>query len=193
MHLSAIDMITQYRDHANQADREIAEELLELINTHPDCFERKPEEGAKHIAATVLVLSENLETALFMWHAKIKCWTQPGGHADGESNLYTVARKELAEETGITQAEFVTPLPLDIYRFDYPSEVFGYTKSIYNVTFAMTIKDGQVPNIMEPAKCLALRWATPDEAKMMLQETPDVRTLTLIEKWEKLRDGLKNK
>ena len=36
-----------------------------------------------------------------MHHKKLGMWRQPGGHADGDSNVLGVAFKEALEETGI--------------------------------------------------------------------------------------------
>ena len=37
-----------------------------------------------------------------MHHKKIEKWLQPGGHADGDTDLVSVARKECEEETGVS-------------------------------------------------------------------------------------------
>jgi 8-oxo-dGTP pyrophosphatase MutT (NUDIX family) len=36
-------------------------------------------------------------------HKKIGKWLQLGGHADGESNLFLVAKREVNEESGLTK------------------------------------------------------------------------------------------
>ena len=50
------------------------------------------------------------------------------------------------------------------------------------------LPEGQEPKILEPEKCEAMRWATPEEVKEMIQLTPDKDTERLIRKWVKLRD-----
>jgi len=58
-----------------------------IVSENQNCFEREPEDGAKHIAASVLLITRDFKEALFLWHTKIGKWTQPGGHADGNPDL----------------------------------------------------------------------------------------------------------
>jgi 8-oxo-dGTP pyrophosphatase MutT (NUDIX family) len=179
-----LDIVGQYRTAAPLDEYAVIDELIQYVTYREDCFERKHEEGAKHIATSVLLVTPDFQKALFLWHAKIKCWTQPGGHSDGDSDIHAVALKELEEETGVTGAKFASLIPLDIYRFDYAPEVFGYRKSIYNLFFVVILPTGQEPKIMEPDKCESMRWATPDEALEMIKGVPHEGTERLIRKWQ---------
>lgn len=167
-------------------EREMVAELIQYVSENPNCFEREAKDGAKHIAASVLLITRDFKRALFLWHTKIGRWTQPGGHADGNPDLQRVALKELEEETGIVDAQLVSPAPLDIYRFDYPKETFGYRKSIYNLCFAAFLPEGQEPKIMEPDKCKEMFLATPGEALEMIKTVRHEGTARLIQKWQAL-------
>lgn len=181
---SFLKLLKQYRDSAPYGEYSVIDELKEFVTKRPDCFERKPEEDARHIAASVLLLTPDFNKALFLWHTKIQRWTQPGGHADGDSDIHAVALRELEEETGISGAKLVSSIPLDIYRFSYPSNIFGYRKNIYNLFFVVTLPKGKEPKIMEPNKCEDMRWATIAEALKMIEEIPHEGTERLIMKWK---------
>jgi 8-oxo-dGTP pyrophosphatase MutT (NUDIX family) len=181
---SFLHLLRQYQDNSPLEERETIEELMDYVSSRVDCFDRKPEEGARHIAASVLLVTSDFRRALFLWHAKIQRWTQPGGHADGDPNIRAVALRELGEEVGVIGVKLASPIPLDIYRFDYPPEVFGYRKSIYNLCFIAVLPEGQEPRIMEPDKCEAMRWATPEEALAMIGVVPHEGTERLIRKWQ---------
>lgn len=185
-HQSFLELLEKYQDTAPLEEYGVIKELRDYVAEHTDCFERKREDGAKHIATSVLLVTPDIQKALFLWHTKIQRWTQPGGHADGNSDIHAVALKELEEETGIKNAKLATILPIDIYRFDYPSGVFGYQKSIYNLFFMAILPENQEPKIMEPNKCEAMRWATPEEAMDMIKIIPHEGTERLIQKWQTL-------
>ncbi|QQR78230.1 MAG: NUDIX domain-containing protein [Candidatus Moraniibacteriota bacterium] len=181
-----LQLLKEYELTASPDEKEAVAELIQYVSENPNCFGREAKDGAKHIAASVLLITRDFKKALFLWHTKIGRWTQPGGHADGNPDLQGVALKELEEETGITGAQLVRPAPLDIYRFDYPSEVFGYRKSIYNLCFAAFLPEGQEPKIMEPEKCKEMHLATPEEALVMIQSVHHEGTERLIRKWQAL-------
>lgn len=181
-----LQLLREYELAAPLNEKEIVAEFIQYVSENPHCFEREPKEGAKHIAASVLLVTRDFKKALFLLHTKIGRWTQPGGHADGNPDLEGVALKELEEETGITGAELVSPIPLDIYRFDYPQEIFGYQKSIYNLCFLAFLPERQEPKIMEPEKCKEMLFATPEKALAMIETVHHEGTERLIQKWQAL-------
>lgn len=183
---SFLQLLKEYDLTTSLDEKETVAELIKYVSENPSCFEREAKDGAKHIAASVLLITRDFKKALFLWHTKIGRWTQPGGHADGNPDLQSVALKELEEETGITGVKLVSSIPLDIYRFDYPQEIFGYRKSIYNLCFAAFVPEGQEPRIMEPEKCKEMCFATSEESLAMIQVVHHEGTERLIRKWQAL-------
>lgn len=173
-----IQMLEDYK--ASDFEKDVVNDLLSYVKKNPNCFERNHEEGAKHIAAAVLLVNDDNQ-ALFQWHKKLKAWTNPGGHADGDENIYAVALNELEEEVGIKDPE-ILPQPIEIRRYDYPKEVFGYSKSIYNLTFLAKLPKNQTPEICEPDKCAEIKWFAPEEARK-IQDSKQENTEHLIDKW----------
>lgn len=56
-----------------------------------------------HLTASALVVHPASGTVLLRWHARQQAWLQVGGHADpGEADALAIARREAAEETGLT-------------------------------------------------------------------------------------------
>lgn len=72
---------------------------IDFVEHHEDVFFR--ELSPAHVTGSAWVVSPDRSQVLMMHHKKLDQWFQPGGHADGESDILRVALKETAEETGI--------------------------------------------------------------------------------------------
>lgn len=71
-----------------------------------------------HFTASAFVLSPDSKSLLLIFHKKLKMWLQPGGHIEvTDSDLVESARREVCEETGLSQLEVVTPLfDIDVHH-----------------------------------------------------------------------------
>lgn len=90
--------------------------MLAFVDDHPDALRRSCEVG--HLTGSALVVDPSTGRTLVLFHAKVRRWLQPGGHADGDANLAAVALREATEETGIEGlAVHPVPIDLDVHRF----------------------------------------------------------------------------
>jgi 8-oxo-dGTP pyrophosphatase MutT (NUDIX family) len=95
--------------------------ILELVDTHEDIAVRTCRPG--HLTGSAFVVDPSRDAGLLLFHTKLQKWLQPGGHADGDTNLAAVALKEATEETGIEGLRVVGPaIDVDIHRVDPPAE-----------------------------------------------------------------------
>ena len=62
----------------------------------------------KHFTATTYLLDKNSKSTLLHWHKKIQTWLPPGGHIEINENPEEAARREIEEETGIFNADFIS-------------------------------------------------------------------------------------
>jgi 8-oxo-dGTP pyrophosphatase MutT (NUDIX family) len=74
--------------------------FLELIKEPNSFFRTHFEPG--HFTASAWVVNTQRTHTLLLRHAKLNRWLQPGGHADGVTDVANVAQRELAEETGLS-------------------------------------------------------------------------------------------
>ncbi len=92
--------------------------ILAFIDTHTDALHRSCAEG--HLTGSALVVDPSDRRVLLLFHAKMRRWLQPGGHADGDGDLARVSLREASEETGIDGLRVVTPaIDLDVHVFHH--------------------------------------------------------------------------
>ena len=92
-----------------------------LLAERPAPLDRRERPG--HFTASALLLNAKRDRLLLLHHAKLKIWVQPGGHADGNANLLSVALSEATEETGIAGLRiWGEAIDLDIHEVDPPKE-----------------------------------------------------------------------
>ena len=107
----------------------VVEKINDLVTSYPDCFERTCHPG--HITGSAWVLSQDRTQCLLVHHRKLDRWLQPGGHADGQSDVEKVALREAQEESGLTGLELqidgpdVLPLDIDIHRIPARQDTAG--------------------------------------------------------------------
>ncbi|MFV1989323.1 MAG: NUDIX hydrolase [Acidimicrobiales bacterium] len=95
--------------------------MLAFVDGHPDALHRSCAAG--HLTASAVVLSADSTKALFLLHAKARRWFQPGGHADGMTDMSEVALKEANEETGIVGLVIEAgPIDLDVHEVNFRGE-----------------------------------------------------------------------
>lgn len=82
-----------------QGEGEQVARFVEFLHSHADVFRRGHDEG--HFTGSAWLVSADGQRALLMYHRKLGRWLQPGGHADGDTDLARVALREAQEETGI--------------------------------------------------------------------------------------------
>lgn len=131
--------------------------ILDHVERHPDIAERTCRPG--HLTGSALVVEPGGRRTLLMLHAKLGRWFQPGGHADGDTNLPAVALREATEETGIAGLRVhPTVIDVDIHEVRPPNED---PHLHLDVRFVVMAPEGARETGNDES--LALRWVTEDE------------------------------
>lgn len=111
------DLLTRLRSYRPDfmEERAYVQRAIHYIQSNPDVFER--EHGPVHVTASTWAVNPAQDRILMVHHGKLHQWFQPGGHADGETDVLQVALKEVAEETGI-DGQHIRLLSSDIFDVD---------------------------------------------------------------------------
>jgi 8-oxo-dGTP pyrophosphatase MutT (NUDIX family) len=84
------------------------------IMSHEAIFERG---HPIHVTASAWVLNPSRSHVFMVHHGKLHQWFQPGGHADGETDVLRVALREVNEESGL-DSRHIRLLCDDIFDVD---------------------------------------------------------------------------
>ena len=67
-----------------------------------------------HFTSSCGVMNPERTKALMVHHNIYNAWSWMGGHADGCADLLAVAKKELAEESGVADARLLSDIPITL-------------------------------------------------------------------------------
>ena len=90
--------IEKYVPYDEQEERD-KEQMLKFINSFDDVLTRNNIFG--HFSASAFVVNKEKTKMIVVYHIINDGWIYPGGHADGEEDLLSVAVREVEEETGL--------------------------------------------------------------------------------------------
>lgn len=177
-----------YRDHKDlyikllkynpQAEPEISfkTQMLELLKTNPNCFERSSTDA--HFTASAWLLNRAGNKALLMHHRKLDNWFQLGGHADGDPNLLRTAIKEAQEESGLPNIIAAQPGIFDIDIHKIPANSKDAAHDHYDVRFLLQVADNS--EVQQNHESKELRWIGKNPKELPTQSESVVR---MFKKW----------
>ena len=105
------EQILAYRPYNEQEQRD-KELIVSFIDNNPDAFRR--DNRVAHMTASAWIVNRERTKALMVYHRIYNSWSWTGGHADGETDLLSVAIREAEEETGV----HAKPVSEDVYSLE---------------------------------------------------------------------------
>lgn len=125
-----------------------------------------------HLTGSALVVEEGSGEVLVLFHRKLQRWLQPGGHADGDTNLANVALREAIEETGIEGLRVVVPaIDLDVHAVDHGDSLGEHLH--LDLRFLVLAPAGSQPVGNHESE--ALRWVDPSGLAGLVDEVGILR------------------
>ena len=92
------EKIEKYVPYDEQEERD-KEQMLNFIDSFDDVLTRNNTFG--HFSSSAFVVNKDRTKMVVVYHNIYGAWIYPGGHADGEDDLLSVAVREVEEETGL--------------------------------------------------------------------------------------------
>lgn len=159
-----IASIEQYQPYNVQEEMDKSL-ILEWIKNNNNAFLR--ENTVAHMTASAWVVNADRSKVLMVYHNIYNSWSWLGGHADGETDLLSVAIREVKEEAGISN---VLPVSEDIFSLESLT-VDGHWKNgkyvsshlHFNVTYLLEADSEEAVSIKVDENS-GVAWFTPEDA-----------------------------
>lgn len=175
-----VDDLTRYAEYWEAQSSAEYRRYLEFVVNTEDCCCRTHLAG--HCTGSALVVSPNYGQVLLLFHPFLQRWLQPGGHADGQTDLLEVAQREAHEESGLALADLQAVslggrarVPLDLDIHEIPARKSEPEHLHYDLRY-LFVADPSLPLTPE-SEHLRLEWIPLSEVNKKTQEESVLRML----------------
>jgi 8-oxo-dGTP pyrophosphatase MutT (NUDIX family) len=160
------------------------ERYVSFVRSHENCFERALSIG--HVTGSAWVVNQAGTHTLLTHHKKLNKWLQLGGHADGDANVLRVAKREVAEESGLVDVVQVGEGIFDVDIHVIPARKNEAEHNHYDVRYALQVVGDEEYVVSDESH--DLDWIAID---CLAQRTTEESMLRMAQKW--LAQTFKNK
>ena len=164
MSMKIVEEIEKYRPCNEQEQRDKAV-ILAFLENNEDAFLRS--NLLAHMTASSWIVNPERTKTLMVYHNIYDSWSWTGGHADGETDLLSVALREAREETGIAHVRPVSPeiFSLEVLTVDGHEKRGAYVPSHLhlNVTYLLVAEESDTLHICKEENS-GVAWFTLEEA-----------------------------
>ncbi len=150
--VALLDELDRY-EASDAREREMAARVRAFVAANADCFERSLTIG--HVTGSAWIVARERDAALLVHHRKLGIWVQPGGHADGESDVRAVARREAIEETGVEALERASTGIYDIDVHAIAARPGEPAHEHFDLRFAFFAERSSIPVVSEESHAVA--------------------------------------
>ena len=150
--------------------------FLALLAEGGEAFRR--ERLAGHFTASAWVVAADGARTLLTHHRKLGLWLQPGGHADGDTELPRAALKDAEEETGLPGLRIESGI-FDLDRHWIPEHKGVPAHWHYDVRYVVRAGADEAFVVSEESHALAWR----EIAELAREEAADASVRRMAQKW----------
>lgn len=167
--VSLVQFFSDYQP-TDQDEATYIPRFLELL-AQQNCYERTHLPG--HITGSAWIINPTRTHALLVLHGKLNRWMQPGGHADGDEDILSVALKEAREETGLHHFTVLSKSPFDIDIHTIPERKDFPAHDHYDIRFLLEATEQERVIVSEESH--DVRWIPLDQISELTQERSVLR------------------
>lgn len=143
-------------NHQEATDKTL---ILQCLNTYKDIFSR--DNKIAHMTASAWVVNDKKDRILMIYHRLYDSWSWMGGHADGDSDLLHVAKKEVLEESGLKDVKVLSHdiFSLEVLTVDGHEKNGHYVPSHLhlNITYLLEA-DEKAPLVINQRETGGVAW-----------------------------------
>lgn len=168
-----MDLYKKIKEYIPVNEQEMVDQqvMLEYIEKEDDVLTR--ENRIAHFSASSWLLNKDRTKVVLIYHNIYHSWTWTGGHADGESDLLSVAIREAKEETGLKTVKAIDGeiCSLEILTVNGHMKRGHYVPSHLhlNVTYLLEASEEEGFVVKEDENS-GVRWFTLEEAVIASSE-----------------------
>lgn len=154
-------------------ERRMHEAITAFVKEHPECFERSLNIG--HVTGSAWVVDREKQHVLLIHHRKLDRWLQPGGHADGDPDVLSVALREAREESGLAH---VSPVLEEIFDVDvHLIPARGDEPAHYHYDIRFLLQADRSSPLVLSEESHDLRWVPLEKVETLSRERSILRML----------------
>ena len=150
--------------------------IIDFVKQYDTCFQRSLTVG--HITGSAWIVNNAGTHTLLTHHKKLNKWLQPGGHADGESDVLRVAIREADEESGLTQLQVEDAKIFDVDIHQIPARGSEAQHLHYDIRFALRAHGSEKFIVSDESHDLA--WV---EIAQLADYSSEESMLRMAQKW----------
>ena len=149
-------------DYQEEKDKEY---FLKFIDTFDDTLTRSNVFG--HFSASAFVVNKKRNKMVVVYHIINDGWIYPGGHADGEEDLLSVAIREVEEETGLKTkvlSDKIYAIQANSVQAHIKNNKFVPTHTHFDVIYLLEADDN-IPLVYREDESKGVKWITFEDSE----------------------------
>lgn len=147
----------------NEQEKNDQRIMLKYLNHFDDVLTRKNE--MFHLTTSAWVVNKDRSKVLMVYHNIFDSWSWIGGHADGNPDLLQVAKREILEETGVSDIKAICDdifgLSIHAVKSHMKKGKFVSSHLHYDVQFLFELSEKEATRI-SPFENSGVQWIDVD-------------------------------